>query len=69
MFVGLAFGMGIKNSAFANIVRADSLQATLDKNISVLACIFVIVLCHALTAIAIFYDHEEDHKYHDYQGP
>lgn len=26
------------------------------------------VFCHALIAITIHYDREEDHKYHDYQG-
>jgi len=27
-----------------------------------------VIICHALTAVSIFFDHEEDHKYHDYQG-
>lgn len=68
VFVGLSFGMGIKNSVFSKILSMESLQHTLDRNTAVMTCIFVIILCHALTAIAIFYDHEEDHKYHDYQG-
>jgi hypothetical protein len=29
----------------------------------------VVIIGHAITAVTIFYDHEEDHKYHDYQGP
>jgi hypothetical protein len=28
----------------------------------------VVLLMHAGIAVSIFYDHEEDHKYHDFQG-
>lgn len=28
----------------------------------------MVLLMHAAIAFSIFYDHEEDHKYHDFQG-
>jgi hypothetical protein len=69
LFIGLAFGMGIKNSAFSSLLDPHTMEVRLNGNMKVLVSIFVVVFCHALTAISIFYDHEEDHKYHDYQGP
>ena len=69
VFVGLAFGLGLKNSAFARVFNPDTLQVSLDQDFKVLLAITVVVVCHAITAVSIFYDHEEDHKYHDYQGP
>lgn len=66
MFVGLAFGMGLKNSQFSKIFNNETLMISFDQDLKVLVAITVVVICHAITAVSIFYDHEEDHKYHDY---
>lgn len=69
MFVGLSYGLGLKNSAFSKMINMDSMSIELDKNLGVMVSLTVVIVCHAVTAVSIFYDHEEDHKYHDYQGP
>jgi hypothetical protein len=66
VFVGLAFGMGLKNSQFSKIFNNETLMISFDQDLKVLVAITVVVICHAITAVSIFYDHEEDHKYHDY---
>jgi hypothetical protein len=45
------------------------MQINIEKSLPAVIALGIVVICHALTAVAIFYDHEENHKYHDYQGP
>lgn len=69
VFVGVAFGYGLKDSPMSRLFNLENLQINLTQNIGVAAALTIVIVCHAVTAVSIFYDHEEDHKYHDYQGP
>jgi cytochrome b561 len=51
------------------VLFSGEVETKLMEEIKVFGSLVTIILCHAIIAIAIFYDHEEDHKFHDWQGP
>lgn len=69
VFVGVAYGYGIKDSPMSRLFNMENLNINLNQNLGVFTALSIVIVCHAVTAVSIFYDHEEDHKYHDYQGP
>lgn len=66
VFVGLAFGMGLKHARITKMLENNTWFNSNEGNLPIVFAITLVILCHAVIAVSIFYDHEEDHKYHDY---